>query len=254
MGGTTSLDTILGQCMYFGLSFSRVGTDFRALMMPIFLKVSVQNFANAIAKVTRQFEMDMENYTLINKVTLNSISNIGKSNQDNFSPPETLLNFQPLALYCNGMLTAFNDLKQCSPIAIVHEATGCVQKSLECVALNIVSFYNQEQQALDVKERDIFVKFCCSFAFDLVPYLQRCIHDIFPVSVLTMHLGINALALQQNGLSYLNKSKILEGLTHLLPEKIETIIKEVAEMKCSDQVDESRIAKSEDGDTPKIDE
>lgn len=235
--GITSLDTILGQCMYFGLSFSRVGADFRALMVPIFVRITIQNFDNAINKVTRQFETDMENYTLINKLTLNSIGNIGKTNHNdpsNMSPPETLLNFQPLALYCNGVLTAFNELKHCSPIAVVNDITVCIQQSLECVAGNILSFYGQEQQALDAKERDNFVKFCCSFAYDLVPYLQRCIHDIFPVSTLTTHLGINSMVLQKEGLSYLNKKAILETLEHLLPDKIETIIKEVSEMKTTD--------------------
>lgn len=180
----------------------------------------------------------MENYTLINKMTLNSIGNIGKGNQidlTNLSPPETLLNFQPLALYCNGVLTAMNDLKHCSPIAVINEITECIQKSLERVAANILNFYRQEQQALGVKERDNFVKFCCSFAFDLVPYVQRCIHDIFPVNVLTTYLGINAMTLQKDGLSYLDKKKILESLEHLLPDKIETIIKEVSEMKINEK-------------------
>lgn len=220
--------------MYFGLSFSRVGADFRGLMVPIFIKVIVQSFGNSMSKVTQQFEMDMENYTLINKMTLNSIGNIGKtslSDAANLSPPETLLNFQPLALYCNGVLGALNELKQCSPIAVVNDITICLQKSLERVSVNILNFYRQEQQALGVKERDNFVKFCCSFAFDLVPYLQRCIHDIFPVGVMATHLGINAMTLQKDGISYLNKKEILESLEHLLPDKIETIIKEVSEMK-----------------------
>jgi len=240
--GVTSLDTILGQCMYFGLSFSRVNADFRGLIVPIFIEVIAQNFANAIQKVTKQYEMDMENYTLINKVAAPSIGNIAKNKQSdptNLSPSETLLNFQPLALYCNGVLCALNDLKHCSPVAVVNNITGCIEVSLQRVTEINLNFYRLEQQVLGIKEHDNFIKFCCSFAFDLIPHLQRCIHHIFPVNVLTTHLGINAMALQKHGISYLQKDTILEPLKHLLPSKIETITKEVAEMKVAEMDDEA---------------
>lgn len=220
--------------MYFGLSFSRVSADFRGLMVPIFIEVIVQNFANAIQKVTKQYEIDMENYTLINKIAPSAIGNIAKSKQNdptNLSPPETLLNFQPLALYCNGVLSALNELKHCSPVAVVSSVTECIEVSLQRVTDINLNFYRLEQQALGIKEHDNFIKFCCSFAFDLIPHLQRCIHHIFPVNVLTTHLGINAMTLQKQGISYLQKEKILEPLKHLLPSKIESITKEIAEIK-----------------------
>lgn len=228
-GDVTSFETILGQCMYFGLSFSRVGADFRTLLVPIFVKVIVKNFNARISKVTDQFELDMDNYTFINKISINVLSAIGKADSHSLSPPETLLNFQPLALYCNGILGAFNEFRNCAPIALVNEMTVRLEQSLYIVANNISKFYRQEQQALGAKERDNFVKFCCAFAYDLTPYIQRCIHDIFPIAMLTSHLSINAIALQKSGMSYLNKKKILQPLEHLLPDKVETIVKEVTE-------------------------
>lgn len=221
----TSYDTILGQCMYFGLSFSRIGADFRALIVPIFIKVIAQSFNARISKLTEQFELDMDNYTFINKVSINVLNAIGKIDPNSLSPPETLLNFQPLALYCNGLLSALNEFRNCAPIALVNEITVRLQVSLKAVANNIAKFYRQEKQALGVKERDSFVKFCCAFAFDLIPYIQRCIHDVFQVKKLTNHMSINAIILQKNGVSYLHKKTILEPLDHLLPDKIDTIVK-----------------------------
>lgn len=232
-GEITSYENILGQCMYFGLSFSRVGADFRTLLVPIFVKVVVTNFHARITKVTDQFELDMDNYTFINKISINVLSAIGKSDPNSLSPPETLLNFQPLALYCNGILSALNEFRNCAPIALVNEVTVRLEHSLKIVANNISKFYRQEQQALGAKERDNFVKFCCAFAYDLTPYIQRCIHDVFPVTLLTSHLSISAIALQKSGMSYLNKKKILEPLEYLLPDRVETIVKEVTEQSAN---------------------
>lgn len=228
----TSYDTILGQCMYFGLSFSRVGADFRALIVPIFIEVIAQNFNAKIFKITEQFELDMDNYTFINKISINVLNAIGNIDPNSLSPPETLLNFQPLALYCNSLLSALNEFRNCAPIALVNEITIRLQVSLKSVANNIAKFYRQEKQALGVKERDSFVKFCSAFAYDLIPYIQRCIHDIFPINILSNHLSINAITLQKNGISYLNKKTILKSLDHLLPDKID--VKEVLELKVSE--------------------
>lgn len=231
--GVTSFDSVLGQCMYFGLSFSRVGADFRGLLVPIFMRFILKNVSTGIAKVTEQFEIDMENYTFINKLSLNTFGISSRTDPNNQSPPEVLLNFQPLASYCNGILMVLNEFQHCAPIALVGDVTKCIEHSLIRVASNIAKFYRQEQQALGAKERDNFVKFCCGFAYELVPYIQRCIQDIFPANLLTTHLGINTVALQRDGLSQLKKKSILEPLEHLLPDKVDAIIKEMADVKMS---------------------
>lgn len=233
--GVTSFDSILGQCMYFGLSFSRVGADFRGLLVPIFMRYILRNVTAGVVKVTEQFEICMENYTFINKLSLNTFGINSRTDVTSLSPPEILLNFQPLALYCNGILTVLNEFQHCAPIALVGDVTTLLEQSLVKVAGNISKFYRQEQQALGAKERDNFVKFCCAFAYELVPYIQRCIHDIFPANLLTTYLGINTVALQKEGFSQMKKKSILDPLEHLLPNKVDTIIKEIADMKSSNK-------------------
>ena len=48
------IDSLLSQCMYFGLSFSRVGADFRALIAPIFIRVTLQSFQLSIRDAKHQ--------------------------------------------------------------------------------------------------------------------------------------------------------------------------------------------------------
>ncbi|CAD7079139.1 unnamed protein product [Hermetia illucens] len=228
--GVSSLDAVLGQCMYFGLSFSRVGADFRALMAPIFVRVILQNFNNHIRKVNQDFESDLEKYTLINKVT----SGIHRRKEeitptDSYSPPETLLDYHPLASLCNGYLNVLNDLRLCAPISLAIDVTRTLESSLKTVAKNILLFYKQEQQAFTGNERESFVKLCSCFAYDLIPYIQRCVHAIFPQSTLTNHLGINLITLQKEKITFFDQKDILDPLKHLLPDKIDVILMQTQE-------------------------
>uniref|UniRef100_A0A182WF84 Conserved oligomeric Golgi complex subunit 8 n=1 Tax=Anopheles minimus TaxID=112268 RepID=A0A182WF84_9DIPT len=231
----TSYDTILGQCMYFGLSFSRVGIDFRALVAPVFVRVIGNRFRLAIARATAQFEQDIERYTLINKVP----SMIRRQRDDrttrpddsgSVQPPETLLDFEPLAIYCNEILTIFNDLRLCAPVALATMVTELLESSLEQACRGILGFYRQEQQAFAPTERECFIRLCSCFAYDLIPYLQRCIHVLFSPATLASQLGINVLTLQKHGVTYLRQKKILEPIAYLLPDRIDTVIKQVAEI------------------------
>ena len=64
-GVGTRLDSVLGQCMYFGLSFSRVGADFRGLLVPIFQRAVLSDLIVSIRQADQHLEEAMQSYTLI---------------------------------------------------------------------------------------------------------------------------------------------------------------------------------------------
>ncbi|XP_023160668.2 conserved oligomeric Golgi complex subunit 8 [Drosophila hydei] len=225
--GVSSIETVLGQCMYFGLSFSRVGADFRALIAPIFVRVVRNKFESSIMQVNENFEKELDKFTLINKVSLHTRKQLdtaalsgSERDLESYAPPETLLDFYPLAVLCNGYLNALNELRLCAPFAVATDVTCCLQSSLQLVAQRVLAFYRQEQQAFTPNERETFVKLCSCFAYDLVPYVQRCIHGVFPPQSITVHLGISLLQLEQQQLTFLLQPQIMEPLKHLLPSKV----------------------------------
>ena len=48
------LDSIYGQSMYFGLSFSRIGADFRGVIISIFHKNALHKFKENIVRATHR--------------------------------------------------------------------------------------------------------------------------------------------------------------------------------------------------------
>ncbi|XP_076625220.1 conserved oligomeric Golgi complex subunit 8 [Colletes latitarsis] len=213
--GVTSIDSILGQCTYFGLSFGRVGADFTGRMSDIFVRVIGEKFESGVRKTTKKFEKDMESFTLINKTYKTNIK-MNTTIKSEY-PPEQLVEFYPLAEYCNGLISAFNEIRLCPPVALSAFCTIILQESLYNVAKSILIFYKQEQQAFAAAERENMLKFTECLSEQLIPYVQYCIHVIFPPNQIAIHLGISENLLQTEGITYLNRDSILEPLALLLP-------------------------------------
>lgn len=211
------ISSVLGQCMYFGVSFSRIGVDFRAQAVPIFVKSIVKYLNTAVMKATKQFESDMESFTLINKDII-PFKRYLKSGEDESNdddekgnaPPESLLDFEPLAIYCNSLVNIFNALRVCAPLAVLHTFVQSLENSLESVSKAILNFYRSEQQAFGMKEKENFLKMCSCFSFELIPYIQTCITIVFPNN--------NKMLIYLDTISTLRTEKILESIEHLLPD------------------------------------
>ncbi|NXI33095.1 COG8 protein, partial [Sterrhoptilus dennistouni] len=131
------LDSLLGQCMYFGLSFSRVGVDFRGQLGPLFQHVAADSFSKAVEEAVEKFREEMNSYTLISAPTVlggGAGVPVPTAQPGTLQPPMVLLDFPPLACFLNGLLVAFNDLRLCCPIALAQDVTACLDGALSEVS------------------------------------------------------------------------------------------------------------------------
>lgn len=134
------LDSLLGQCMYFGLSFSRVGADFRGQLAPMFQRVAAETFRRAVQEAVDKFQEDMNMYTLIAlpSVLGGTVPPAAPTSQPGtLQPPMALLDFQPLACFLNNILTAFNDLRLCCPVGLAQSVTTYLEAGLNKASVRV---------------------------------------------------------------------------------------------------------------------
>uniref|UniRef100_A0A3B4TV56 Conserved oligomeric Golgi complex subunit 8 n=1 Tax=Seriola dumerili TaxID=41447 RepID=A0A3B4TV56_SERDU len=217
------LDSLLGQCMYFGLSFSRVGADFRGQLAPMFQRVAVETFRRAVQDGVDKFQEDMNLYTLITlpSVLGGTIPPVAPSTQPGtLQPPMSLLDFQPLACFLNNILTAFNDLRLCCPLGLAQDVTRCLEDALKMVTRQILVFHRAEESAFSSREKELFVQFCCSYAEDLLPFLNRCLQVLFPPAQIALILGVPPTHLHRyDSLGCIDLAAVLEPLDFVLPQR-----------------------------------
>ncbi|XP_062966851.1 conserved oligomeric Golgi complex subunit 8 isoform X1 [Cynocephalus volans] len=218
------LDSLLGQCMYFGLSFSRVGADFRGQLAPVFQRVAIRTFQKAVQQAMEKFQDEMNSYTLMSAPAILSSSTVPAAvpatQPGTLQPPMVLLDFPPLACFLNNILVAFNDLRLCCPVALAQDVTGTLEEALVKVTKIILAFHRAEEAAFSSGEQELFVQFCTVFLEDLVPYLNRCLQVLFPPAQIAQTLGIPPTQLSKYGnLGHVNMSVIQEPLAFILPKK-----------------------------------
>lgn len=219
------LDSLLGQCMYFGLSFSRVGADFRGQLAPMFSAVAAETFGRALRDAVDRFREDMGAYTLIalpaalgGAVPPAALTPAPQAGT--LQPPMTLLEFQPLACFLNNVLNAFNDLRLCCPLGLAHDVTRQLQDVLCMVCSELLSFHRAEHSALSSREQELFVQMCLSFSEDLLPFINRCLQLLFPHTHIAQCTGVSVSQLLRfQSFFRVDVDVVLEPLNFLLPRR-----------------------------------
>ncbi|ESO01844.1 hypothetical protein HELRODRAFT_94263 [Helobdella robusta] len=221
------LDSLLAQCMYFGLSFSRVGIDFRGLVVPVFEKASFRLFEDAVKAANNGLHTFIQSYSLLGSQPSSTTSTFhqmpssftGGTSLSLHLPPR-LLQHPPLATFTNDILAAFNDLRLCAPYTLLCPVTDRLNGAMVRAVQDLLAFHKMDETTFTKQEMDRFVDMCCCFVDDLLPHINRCLQHLFPPAQIQALLGINLadnLAVEA-GLGELDADKIAEPLKNFLPQ------------------------------------
>ena len=169
-----SLDSLLGQVMYFGQSLARVGFDLRPQFVPLFTSVILQKCEVHLKHGMENFETSLNDFSLPTTVPDCRGGNSGW----NLEAPPSLFVHYPLAEVSNAIAITANELRHCAPIIVAFPLFDMIQKMMDVVAETLL---RQEKKSAGCEsEGKIAKSLIRCFIRDLVPYVNRCYRHIFP--------------------------------------------------------------------------
>ncbi|KHJ49487.1 Dor1-like family protein [Trichuris suis] len=206
------LDSIMMHCMYFGASMGRVGTDVRHLLVSIFedhiLKLMQQSLATITAKLLDSLKStDAFRAVEISSTVSDADSYLDVKSGSSIRAPIALLSYPSLAIYCNRIIEIFDKLHSCIPMSLALFTAELLDS---CLSLMVDSLKTSFERSSDP---DGVIAFGTLVEESLVPFLDKCLEELFPASNLSTSLGISLAALIQKGLRpRLKTTKLREWL------------------------------------------
>jgi len=240
--GVTSYESLLGQAMYFGLSFSRVGFDFRPLLVPVFLDAIEKQFISKLGSDSclRSFSDHLSSLSLERLPSPPTLT----GGDDSLQPPLALMDYPPLAHLTNVVLGALNEVRLCAPLALAPVITKRLQDMISEATLVLLNYHSTSSPSWTNKNISGWEHLCSAINGLLLPYLQRCLSAIFPLSDLTQTTGLAKDQLACQGLGVLDREKIMEPLVTFLPvlDTVGTMENEETTEFVADRLEEISIA------------
>ncbi|KAJ3023294.1 UNVERIFIED_CONTAM: conserved oligomeric Golgi complex component [Siphonaria sp. JEL0065] len=182
---TQSLNSLLTQTMYYGMSLGRVGVDFRILVTDLFLSATERIFTSILTEGVQGFYNWIQSTSTptlqgfyIKQMSATSASSIIQpSRQSSFSssstatsagvvnPPTQLLPYPPLSHLLNVFYTAFNALRVLPATPLKPRLRAVIESHLIQIAKSLktsIGKLESEIESLNVKleENERFLDVC----------------------------------------------------------------------------------------------
>jgi len=214
--GINSFESILGQAMYFGLSFSRVGYDFRPLLAPIFSNAIEKQFISKLDSDTA-IKVVSESLTSLDLSRLPSSPQPLPNTQEAATPPLALLEYPPLAHVTNAILSALNEIRLVCPLSLASSVTSNVQQLLKSLSRTLLDYQSTSGTSWSDLDQRGFVEMCIAVQNVLLPYIQTALNAVFPASQLQSITGLSTSTLADQGVGSLDKHEVLLPLKSFIP-------------------------------------
>ncbi|KAL7606281.1 conserved oligomeric Golgi complex subunit 8 [Lactuca sativa] len=194
-----SLSNILDQCMYCAMGLGWVGLDFRGLLPPLFEEAVLNLFSKNMNTAVENFQLVLDSHRWVPLPAVGFSSNsVGDESQEDITPPPSLMEHSPLAVFVNGVSAAMNELRPCAPISLKHILAQELVKGLRTVSDSLLRY--NTTRVLRENESVLFLSLCRAFIEVAYPHCGTCFGRCYP-----------------GGASLITDGKyVLEGLSRLL--------------------------------------
>ena len=147
--------------------------------------------------------------------------------QDKTSAPLVLREFLPLAHYMNGLVTAFNTLRHCCPLALLQKVLRILNSSISKVITALVDLHQLESSGFTSNEEKAYERMCHLASSAMIPYINICLGFLFPTQKISEVVGIPVADLQKRQVNQLDVESLIGPIENFLPK--EEIIEEIEE-------------------------
>lgn len=185
---TSALTSLLTQLQYCGMSLGRIGLDFRHIFVhsfeeavqPMILRwidASTEDLVKLIVKSTQ--EASAPSTWMSSKIVSQNNSNSSSENEVRrhaFQPPMLLVGYPSLAIFTNGILSAFNALRLLPAVSLYLP----IQNHLDACFLEIGNTLKQysDQAASHIPDEITYLQsFSAAYVRCCIPYLKSCLVD-----------------------------------------------------------------------------
>eukprot|EP01132_Coremiostelium_polycephalum_P008246 gene8246-10134_t len=174
----SSISYVLENSMYFSMSLSRVGIDFRSIMDGIFEKAILNYFVSQVTTSIHHFLETLKSW----KFNLPKVSSLfeSKGQQQNgnlIQAPKTITNYPPLMILSNSFAKSFNELRECLPLSLESVLLSKLRESIISIVGGVQAFHNQSSLTSD--QEKIFLNMCRCLVENFLPHIVFCFDTLF---------------------------------------------------------------------------